>query len=290
MSFSISSLRELNKVHLLTNSIPPKEGTDWASGGTSWKVDLFSGGSVSLGGEIQYSTPLQSLVNSITNNKVVQLGMFIGQAGWGLAPQLDFAKKYLYSGIEPLKFSITGFLVVESSIQEDLIVPLEKLAYLTFPTQGDAVLDKVGDFFSYLGSKFSSLGEWMESFKDAAGAVYNVINGEKNQTESEGFNDLVSDINNLIGDAHMMNVPPTFNVRRAGSGLDFRYGNILISDVFIKSMKIDIPTLFYESGYPQAIRVDLSLETFRPLTSTAFSNMISGISQRWSDEEETLSE
>lgn len=86
-----------------------------------------------------------------------------------------------------------------------------------------------------------------------------------------------------------MKVPPTFDFKKAGSGLDFRYGGVLISDVFIKSMKVEVPTLFYEGGYPAVLQVTLDLATFRPLTATAFNKIMRTEAQSWTEAEpETL--
>ena len=81
-----------------------------------------------------------------------------------------------------------------------------------------------------------------------------------------------------------MKVPPTFDFKKAGSGLDFRYGGVLISDVFIKSMRVEVPTLYYEGGYPPVLQVTLDLATFRPLTATAFNKIMRTEAQSWASD------
>lgn len=75
----------------------------------------------SLGGEIQITDPLSSILNSVTQNKWVAGALNIAQGGWGIAPQLDIAQKHLYSGVDPLTFQVSGLLALQSDLEEDFL-------------------------------------------------------------------------------------------------------------------------------------------------------------------------
>lgn len=298
MSFSIESIRNLNKIHLLAMGIKQKENriastTAWQRTPTSpWRVSMYGGASVGIGGAIQYENTLQGIVDSITNQRIVKLAMSVANRGFGIAPNIDIPRKYLYSGVENLSFNVRGMLVLENDLVEDYFVPIEKLAYLAFPDRGIPL--NVGEQIKKLSDK---LQKWLKdnynieySFTNSVGAAYNMIAAALGKegvsaTDSgeKGFEGIKQFLTDITGTGYSMTVPPTFNYLQAGSGLDFRYGGILISDVFIKSLKFDIPKLYYQGGYPAVINVDMMLETMRPITATAITKILMTQTQAWED-------
>lgn len=288
MSLSIESIRELNKMHLLAVNIPQKAtaAQKWAvSGPYPWKVSLYAGSSVNLGAAIQTTDPLASIVNSVTQNKWVSGALKIAQVGWGIAPQIDIAQKYLYSGSDPLTFQVTGLLALQTDIETDFLTPLEQLSYLAFPERGSVI--EAGKTIEDLSRGLKKLAGdklgFLTNITNNIGAIYNTLTGNVGGNESQGWAEFQEFFNEMVGQAYTMKVPPTFRFNTAGSGLDFRYGAILISDVFIRSMKVEIPTLFYEGGYPAVIQVTLDLATFRPITATAFNKILRTQAQSWAD-------
>lgn len=288
MSLSIESIRELNKMHLLAVNIPQKTtaAQKWAvSGPYPWKVSLYAGSSVNLGAAIQTTDPLASIVNSVTQNRWVSGALKVAQVGWGIAPQIDIAQKYLYSGSDPLTFQVTGLLALQTDIETDFLTPLEQLSYLAFPERGSVI--EAGKTIEDLSRGLKKLAGdklgFLTNITNNIGAIYNTLTGNVGGSESQGWTEFQEFFNEMVGQAYTMKVPPTFRFDTAGSGLDFRYGAILISDVFIKSMKVEIPTLFYEGGYPAVIQVTLDLATFRPITATAFNKILRTQAQSWTD-------
>lgn len=288
MSLSIESIRELNKMHLLAVNIPQKAtaAQRWAvSDPYPWKVSLYAGSSVNLGAAIQTTDPLASIVNTVTQNKWVSGALKIAQVGWGIAPQIDIAQKYLYSGSDPLTFQVTGLLALQTDIETDFLTPLEQLSYLAFPERGSVI--EAGKTIEDLSRGLKKLAGdklgFLTNITNNVGAIYNTLTGNVGGNESQGWVEFQEFFNEMVGQAYTMKVPPTFRFNTAGSGLDFRYGAILISDVFIKSMKVEIPTLFYEGGYPAVIQVTLDLATFRPITATAFNKILRTQAQSWAD-------
>lgn len=289
MSLSIESIRELNKMHLLAVNIPQKASakTKWAASGEyPWKVSLYAGSSLALGGAIQITDPLSSILNSVTQNKWVAGALNIAQGGWGIAPQLDIAQKYLYSGVDPLTFQVTGLLVLQNDLEEDFLTPLEQLSYLTFPDRGSvlAVGKSIEDLQNGLKKLVGDKLGFLTNLTNNLGALYNTLTGNEGSPDAQGWKAFQDSFNEWIGQVYTMKVPPTFDFKKAGSGLDFRYGGVLISDVFIKSMRVEVPTLYYEGGYPPVLQVTLDLATFRPLTATAFNKIMRTEAQSWTSD------
>lgn len=297
MAFSIESIRNLNKIHLLAMNIDQKENrildtNPWQpSPGTPWRVSMYGGASIGIGGNIEYDNPLGNIVKSLTNNALVRTAATLGTWAGGIAPDIDINRKFMYAGVGNLSFHARGILVLENDIVEDYFVPIEKLTYLAFPDRGDAL---------ELGKKIKevsdSLKNWLKkdfgvdySFTNSVGAAVNSIANffkleGATSDDSKGFELLEKKITSLTGTAYTMKIPPTFDPTKAGSGLDFRYGGILISDVFIKSLKFDIPKLYYQGGYPAVINVDMDLETMRPITATAITKIMMTQTQAWEEE------
>ena len=286
MPLNLESIRELNKFWLEGVRLPNRETVEgilniFPKTGSAIHVSLYAGSSnLSLGGQVESTDPLAGLFNSIFNNKVMSLARTIASVGYGIPTQLDYAKKFQFTGVNSLKFSVSGVLALQDSIETDFLQPLANLAYLTFPSRSykisaDAILDKFEGFFKNTGVNFLS------NFRSNLGSVLNMVTGDFESDSEQGWTKLRNLINGITGTAYLLRVPPTFEMLDAGSGLDFRYGKILISDVFIRSMQVSIPTLYYSEGVPSVIEVKLDLETFRPITADLFDKIMRGQAQQW---------
>lgn len=288
MPVSIEALRNLNKMHLIAVKIPSKphpistNGRPWAQQNCPWHVSLYSSQGINnLGGAITYDNTLGDLVNQITSNRLVKLAMSAAQKVGGIAPSIDINRKYLYTGVSNLSFSVQGQLVLDNDIEEDYFVPIEKLAYLTFPERGVQV--DVGTMLTAFSNKLSEWAKknnWDFSLTNSLGSLYNVLGAALGKVDlqtangEEGFKKLMDFFDKMLGKAYTMQVPPTFNYAESGTGLDFRYGSVLISDVLIKSFRLNVPTLYYQGGYPAAIPVTLELETMRPITASLMTQIL----------------
>lgn len=298
-TFSIENLRKLNMFHLLAINIPERNGASWAlsseddpvipSSGHPWKVSFYASNGVALDGSIQVTDPLASIGKGITSNKVMAAAAGLGTAFLGIAPQIDIAKKFLYSGVSTLDFTLTGCLALETDPTTDYYTPIDKLSYLTYPTRAAEMnFDDLFDALDVVSSQwFGAESKAGTAMRDMFGATYQNIMGkaqtDKQTSESSkaGWDTIKKWFGESIGKAYTMSAPPTFTWNKAGSGLDFRYGKLLISDVYIKSFKIEYPTLYYDEGLPALIPVTLSLGTFRPLTATMLNSIMQGQAQQW---------
>lgn len=286
MPLNLEAIRELNKFHLEGVRLPSRETVEGTLNpmpktGPAINVSLYAGSSnLSLGGQVESTDPLAGLFNSVFNNKVMSLARTIASVGYGIPTQLDYAKKFQFTGVNSLKFSVSGVLALQNSIETDFLQPLANLAYLTFPSRSykisaDKILDTFEGFFKNTGINF------LANFRSNVGSVYNMVMGDLKSDGKQGWDKLKELINGITGTAYLLRVPPTFEMSDAGSGLDFRYGKILISDVFIRSMQVSIPTLYYSEGVPSVIEVRLDLETFRPITADLFDKIMRGQAQQW---------
>lgn len=305
MPLSAGSLRNLNKIALMAIGIKPPTLTGRfvvEQGDNFWKIEMYSSSELDLGGAVTVSDVLGGAVNKVLSNKVVNLGFTIANVGWGVAPQLDFPTKFTFQGSKPLEFTVNAELVLQSSVEQDYLRPLEALCYLALPTRGrvlslSGLITKIIDWGQglFVGAKEEDKQKWSTAFKNNVGAVYNGIQSiyyrstdqevrgaaASGRSGAEGYGALTQAFNSSVGAAYFMNVPPPFRVTTAGSGLDLRYGTVLISDVYIKSIQLRMPTLFYEGGYPAHIPITLGFGTYRPLTADSLYNMVNSTVQQW---------
>lgn len=301
-TFSIENLRKLNMFHLLAINIPQRNGASWALSSEDdpiipksshpWKVSFYASNGVALDGSIQVTDPMASIGKGIMSNKVVSAAAGIGTAFLGITPQIDIAKKFVYSGVSTLEFTLTGCLALETDPTTDYYTPIDKLSYLTYPArEAEMNFDDLFDALDVVSSHwFGADSKAGTAVRDMFGATYQNVMG-KAQTDKDGkqtsesskagWDKIKQWFGKSVGKAYMMSAPPTFKWSTAGSGLDFRYGKLLISDVYIKSFKIDYPTLYYDEGLPALIPVTLNLGTFRPLTATMLNSIMQGQAQQW---------
>ncbi len=294
MPFSINSIREINQFHLLAINIPT-DGSDWADptagekqtvgGKKPWKVSLYATNGLTVGGSIQTTEPLGSYFNKIFDNKAINFA-----TQWlapGLVPQFDFAQKLRYSGNSPLTFTVVGSLVLQNSIEDDFLIPLKKLAYLTFPKRSFKL--SISDTIDWIQKKCASYfgdDSFLANVTNNVGSLVGTIVGSS-KSGQEIWQSMVDSFNRVVGQVYFMESPPTFRMTKTGSGLDLRYGKVLISDVYIRSLQVNLPTLYYEGGFPAVIPITMEMGTFRPITADSFYKMLSGKVQSWTTDAET---
>lgn len=299
---SIENIRKLNRAHLLAIEVPLPPGEGWGetdsavknvpAGKAPWHVSLYTSSGISLNGSVDTSAPMGDLLSKATSNKVVSWGM----QAVGLSPQFDFSQKYNFMGTKPLQFSIQGALVLENDPTTDYIIPLKRLAYLTYPARAlpvslDALFEGISAAVKALDADRTKLGSVLMNVRSNLGALLNASFSDLNWTESSakgdaGWDQINSFMAKVLGKMYAMVPPPTFDWFRSGSGLDFKYGNTLISDVYIRSFNVQVPTLYFEGGWPPYMQVSLELGTFRNMTYDLFNSIIQGMPQSYEQLEE----
>ena len=108
---------------------------------------------------------------------MLSLARTIASVGYGIPTQLDYAKKFKFTGVNSLKFSVSGVLALQDSIETDFLQPLANLAYLTFPSRSykisaDAILDKFEGFFKNTGVNV------LDNFRYKLDSVHNMVTGD----------------------------------------------------------------------------------------------------------------
>lgn len=277
MPVSIESIRQLNKVSLLAMEpvfTGPKDlGEPYK---TPWKVQMYSNGNIQLGGNIESADPLHETLQGVGTNRILNLGMGLIKGATEYSTQIDYAHKYIFQGASKLEFSLTGYLVYEDDPEIDYYQPLDRLAYLTFPSRGN---EAINDTLQYLVDRAREavplVDRMAETISGAVGAVLTGFSADEDKRDA-AWDNVKSGINNYIGRAWVLRSPPTFHGARSGTGLDLRYGAMLIQDVFVREMRVNVPQLYYEGGYPPYLEVTLSLSTMRPITSQSFQGMMRG--------------
>lgn len=302
MPLSIESLRNLNKLTFIAVGIdPPNIGNNsWKSGSKEgvpwWKFSMFSASSLKINGNVEVENVLGNLTNGIFGNKIVGTAIGISQTGIlgsnnAMVPQMDFSYKFFYKGSQPITLSLQGELVLQTSVVEDYLKPIEALAYLTLPRHGLKVDTAVEALLDSISSVSNKVFGGNISITDSIGSAYMAINAFlKNDTAgvlgsgeqgAQGWDKLKGDFKAIFGNASFLTVPPTFKMGNQGSGLDLRFGSILLSDIYIKSFSFDVPTLYYEGGFPAHIPVSLEIGTFRPLTADTLMKIMTTQAQQW---------
>lgn len=298
---SVENIRKLNRAHLLAIEVPLPSGENWGetdsnsdsavkgvpAGKAPWHVSLYTSSGISLSGNVEASSPFADILGNITRNKVVSTIAHIA----GLSPQFDFSQKYMFMGTQPLSFSIQGALILENDPVTDYLIPLKRLSYLTYPSRAtpltlDGVFDSINKAIIAMGKDQTKFGQTVMGLRDNLGSVVNFVVGglsvdTANQSGKDGWEQIKDFMGRTLGSLYPLIPPPTFDWERSGSGLDFKYGTTLISDVFIKSLKVDIPTLYYEGGWPPYMTVSLELGTFRNITYDLFNDILQGMPQSW---------
>ena len=297
MPLSLKNIRELNKSHFIAYDIGTPQSASWApqgTGGTSnrvWSVSFYTEGGVSLQNSISSENGFN--LPGVGAGKVSRLlnsAFQVVPRSGGLQSSLDFTHKQIYTGSKPINLTVTGYLVLGNSVEEDFLTPLDKIAYLSFPMRMQ-MLSTDSKWFSDLKGAFNDAvsqlgaGEVVESVKSWMGNLYTNVYNWANKNLSavtgktpdfigagQGWDSLWNDFFDLLGDVYVTSVPPTFRWK-ANTGLDFKYGSVLIPDVFINSVNVDVPSLYYEGGYPHVIKLTIGVQTLRNVTYDSFGNM-----------------
>lgn len=282
MPLSVEQIRKLNQVSLIAIGIDVPEISDSEAfqsdsiegyynetdtkkeTSESFRISLYSTGPVEVGSRVELGEP-------INLTKILGGTISAGfQAVSGYAPQLDMERKFLYKGSDPMRFNITGYLLLENDINQDFFWPIQRLAYLTFPRR--KTLNEVSEG-SAVGRGLKEIIDWVKEQANDLGKLFPVelqkmILGE----DKDGNANTVSDrTSKALGDIYFLKVPPTLSMDAEKRGnLTIKYGGFRLPTVVIKSLRVSIPTLFYEGGYPPYLTVDLEVESLRIATFDSY--------------------
>lgn len=303
MSLSVQQIRDLNKIRLFVTSCSDPAG-EYSDGSSStagvWSFGMYSEGGLGLEAPIKTTSVFGALPGSGFGATIV--GQTLGsalQVGWGLVPQVDYPHKFKFQGSEPLSFSVKCYLVLATSVQHDFFAPLLRLFFLTYPRRttdpdsGAAI--SVQDWFRDHAKELdASIQDWISALNTPSTRnIYNFLS-----KLSSGAADAVSGVSDFVdkyvGSVYPLVTPPTFRTRgsntpsrfpwggsvryyqTSGSGLALGYGRTYVDDVFIRSLSVRIPELYYDGGFPQVIEVILTFETLRVATADMLYGAVTG--------------
>lgn len=303
MSLSVQQIRDLNKIRLFVTSCSDPAG-EYSDGSSStagvWSFGMYSEGGLGLEAPIKTTSVFGALPGSGLGDTLV--GQVLGsalQVGWGLVPQVDYPHKFKFQGSAPLSFSVKCYLVLETSVAHDFFAPLLRLFFLTYPRRttdpASGASISVQDWFrAHANELDASIQDWISALNTPS--TRNIYNFLSNL--SSGASDAVSGVSSFVdkyvGSVYPLVTPPTFRTRgsntpsrfswggsvryyqTSGSGLALGYGRTYVDGVFIRSLSVRLPELYYAGGFPQVIEVNLSFETLRVATADMLYGAVTG--------------
>lgn len=267
-NISVDAIRNLNKVKVyafgLSNSPVQMDEVNSKESGYdqngSVAIEMYSTGPMVYQSDIDVGNTMD--INSIMPDSI---GSLI-QVFTGYAPMLDVERKYLFKGSSPMKFDIQGYLVLNSDPVVDLFKPILNLAYLTFPSRKD-LLGKnsanktIKEVFTWLEEKIDTAVD-----KATTRKFLDVIIGKDKKPSQY--------VSEKIGEVWTLKAPPVmWDLQASTPYIIIKYGGFDLKKVMLKNLKITIPTLYYEGGYPPYIEVGFTAESLRITTFDTFNDV-----------------
>lgn len=180
MPLSLEQIRELNKVTLYVTCCTdpvPVDGGGSSVGAPVWSLGMYSGGGFPLHGSVDIGPwDWAGMVNTKKEGggwleSVGKILGNVGQLGFGLTPQLDMVQKMWLKSTEPLKFVMSCYLCLEESVEEDLLKPLSRLFFLTYPVRAVGVGEEFGEWGSTIAGEVRSLARGIEGSMGGGGLL-----------------------------------------------------------------------------------------------------------------------
>lgn len=239
MSLNYNYIRELNK---FTIQLVPKTGNV----STIFKAYLSNGFRFDL--SVDYGSMLGS--TSLVGNQYINMALQY----FGKTSTVDMPKKNYFTGGRQVSFTVSTFLVLKDSYENDIRKPLQNVINFFLPKQGTDIVDwlgleegisrEIGKSKGFVQDFWNLAQKGIELLKDYAGPFYTV------------------------------EVPDMLNITD-GSKLKIFFGNnYSISEVFIKGIGVDYPQFTYDTGYPAFVRVTFNIETLRIASTQSISGLI----------------
>lgn len=179
----------------------------------------------------------------------------------GIAPVLDFQRKFLYQGLEPVNLTFQCYMILDDwstlckyddiyeAFESEVRYPLTCLLYYMLPTRKDNLVDDGGladSIFQTIKSGYNWIIDAISSWVDLS-----AIRMDDNKTLSD-----------YLGDVYMLNLPKQYELD-GNSYLIAKWGEFMWKELVIESVDMKIPQLVYASGLPQYIELTINLSTLR---------------------------
>lgn len=318
---SLQKIRELNQLYLhvaccsdpagrISMGSPDSGAMDQGAG--VWSFGMFADGGTRLNAAIK-GDPGPGGMNNVLNTTLGRWGATILREGWGVIPQLDYSRKFIFQGTDTVSLDFTCYLVLENDVVSDFFDPLIRLFFLTYPRRTTATLpdlaaqgvDSMSTAINRFNENVGALQQSWESQGKSGLALGAAIAGHFISGfgfTAEMLSTLVSTVANYVDDwtggIYGMVAPPTFMSKLSGklgvsaetlpngvkltyypdvgSGLALSYGRLYVPNVYISSLSVQYPKLYYDGGYPQYLTVSLSFRTMRVATADMLYSAVTG--------------
>lgn len=317
MPLNIQAIRALNRLelHITCCSDPAGRITSatndvlhTAGGANVWSFGMYSEGGLSLNAGIQAQDAADKAGSSkFARSSLAAIGSGVLAAGWGVVPQLDYSRKFLFQGSEPLSFNMTCYLVLENDVVLDFFDPLIRLFFLTYPRRtvqtlgASAVtgLDNVTSWADKEKASYETLHNTADSSlwdKMITGALSGFSFGA--EVVGDTLEWVTKNADKYLGGVYGLIAPPTFWTPLSNhwsnceaplsngvkvnyypswdTGLAVSYGRTYIPNVYVKSLAVEVPKLYYEGGFSQVLKVSIGFETLRRATVDNMYNAVIG--------------
>lgn len=270
MPFNILAIRNINKVKILVDkeSMPsfdsPTEKTSSQYGANTYKTNrgvctAFEAyrpqNPLSLTSTVRMDDPKESTWGSILS---------FGANLMGIAPSFDVPRKFFYRGSDPIQFQVPCFLKLETSVYQDLKLPLIHLAQLMLPTRGPELPDFLKESVT---DAADTLSGWFERLSGFFGKAAESVNS--------GIDAAGDFIQKYVGKVYIMEMPPAYKMMNGDTGgYTLKVGKMSFRGVIIRNFTITLPPFLYEEGIPDHISLNITFETLRPATASMFTSFI----------------
>lgn len=319
---NLQKIRELNQLYLHVACCSDPAGRISVDGPTSgamdqgagvWSFGMFADGGTRLNAAIKGPSSSLDKSSAVLDTSLGKFGAMALREAWGVIPQIDYSRKFIFNGSDTVNLDFTCYLVLEEDVVRDFFDPLIRLFFLTYPRRTTATLPDlaaqgVSDLSQALdrgAAKFKSLSSTWETsgrsvLASGADVASYIVSGLG--LGAEAFASFLSGVSDFVedwaGEIYGMIAPPTFMSKVSGklgvssavlpngvkltyypdvgSGLALSYGRLYIPNVFISSLSVQYPKLYYAGGYPQYLVVNISFRTMRVATADMLYSAITG--------------
>lgn len=317
---SLQKIRELNQLYLHVACCSDPAGRVSATGPDSgaidmgagvWSFGMYADGGTRLAAAIKTPSSTLDKSSAVLETALGKAGAMVLREAWGVIPQIDYSRKFIFNGSDTVSLDFTCYLVLEEDVVRDFFDPLIRLFFLTYPRRTTATLPDiaaqgVSDLSAAMKRQATRL-DFASAAREAAGqstflqdAVSSVVSGLG--LTAEGFASFLSGVSDVVedwaGEIYGMIAPPTFMSKLSGklgvaatvlpngvklsyfpdvgSGLAISYGRLYVPNVYISSLSVQYPKLYYAGGYPQYLVVSISFRTMRVATADMLYSAVTG--------------
>lgn len=170
---------------------------------------------------------------------------------------LSISNKGNFGGVDPISMNIPCFLApLGGDYMEEVIKPLRQLLLMCMPVKSkDFSSEKLG---KELNNMFDNVSK-----NESLGAFSDVVSGLGKFITNAALS--------YLGNMYLLSVPLSASVENTVS---VEIGKFFLEDVMITGVNISMPRILSFDGYPEYIKIDLSVKTSRGATFDIFKNFV----------------